>query len=59
MKITDVATYIVGNPWKNWLFTRVDLNYEEIAKHPYNPIIICRSSALAGKSEHYKQIRFT
>lgn len=24
MKITDVKTYIVGNPWKNWLFTRVD-----------------------------------
>jgi galactonate dehydratase len=24
MKITDVKTYIVGNPWKNWVFTRVD-----------------------------------
>jgi galactonate dehydratase len=24
MKITDVNTYIVGNPWKNWVFTRVD-----------------------------------
>lgn len=24
VKITDVKTYIVGNPWKNWLFTRVD-----------------------------------
>jgi galactonate dehydratase len=24
MKITDVTTYIVGNPWKNWVFTRVD-----------------------------------
>jgi galactonate dehydratase len=24
MKITDVKTYIVGNSWKNWLFTRVD-----------------------------------
>ena len=24
MKITDVTTYIVGNPWKNWVFTRVE-----------------------------------
>jgi galactonate dehydratase len=24
MKITDVTAYIVGNPWKNWVFTRVD-----------------------------------
>lgn len=24
MKITDVTTYIVGNPWKNWVFVRVD-----------------------------------
>lgn len=24
MKITNVTTYIVGNPWKNWVFTRVD-----------------------------------
>lgn len=24
MKITDVRTYLVGNPWKNWLFARVD-----------------------------------
>ncbi len=24
MKITGVKTYIVGNPWKNWLFTRVE-----------------------------------
>ena len=24
MKITDVKTYIVGNPGKNWVFTRVD-----------------------------------
>ena len=24
MKITDVRTYIVGNAWKNWVFTRVD-----------------------------------
>ena len=24
MKITEVNTYIVGNPWKNWVFTRVD-----------------------------------
>jgi galactonate dehydratase len=24
MKITDVTTFIVGNPWKNWVFTRVD-----------------------------------
>ena len=23
MKITAVETYIAGNPWKNWLFTRV------------------------------------
>jgi len=24
VKITDVTTYLVGNPWKNWLFIRVD-----------------------------------
>ena len=24
MKITDVTTYIAGNAWKNWVFTRVD-----------------------------------
>jgi galactonate dehydratase len=24
MKITEVTTYIVGNAWKNWVFTRVD-----------------------------------
>ncbi len=24
MKITEVKTYIAGNPWKNWLFTRVE-----------------------------------
>lgn len=24
MKITNVSTYIVGNVWKNWVFTRVD-----------------------------------
>jgi galactonate dehydratase len=24
MKITSVTTYLVGNPWKNWLFVRVD-----------------------------------
>ncbi len=24
MKIPDVTTYIVGNPWKNWVFTRIN-----------------------------------
>lgn len=24
MKITDVKTYLVGNPWKNWMFVRVE-----------------------------------
>lgn len=24
MKITGATTYIVGNPWKNWLFVRLD-----------------------------------
>jgi galactonate dehydratase len=24
MRITDVRTWLVGNPWKNWLFVRVD-----------------------------------
>jgi galactonate dehydratase len=24
MKIVDVQTFLVGNPWKNWLFVRVD-----------------------------------
>ncbi len=23
MKITKIETYLVGNPWKNWLFARV------------------------------------
>jgi galactonate dehydratase len=23
MKITSIETYLVGNPWKNWLFTKV------------------------------------
>ncbi|MDF2714399.1 MAG: mandelate racemase/muconate lactonizing enzyme family protein, partial [Paenibacillus sp.] len=23
MKIVDIETYIVGNPWKNWLFVKV------------------------------------
>lgn len=23
MKITDIKTYIVGNPWKNWVFVKV------------------------------------
>jgi galactonate dehydratase len=24
MRITDVRTWLVGNPWKNWLLVRVD-----------------------------------
>jgi len=24
MRIKDISTYLVGNPWKNWLFLRVD-----------------------------------
>ena len=24
MKIKDIKTYLVGNPWKNWLFVRVE-----------------------------------
>lgn len=24
MKITEITTYLVGNPWKNWLFVKVD-----------------------------------
>ena len=24
MKITEIKTYLVGNPWKNWLFTRIE-----------------------------------
>ena len=23
MKITELKTYVVGNPWKNWVFVRV------------------------------------
>src|SRR5437773_12330438 len=26
MKITNVKTYIVGNPWKNWVFTKLETN---------------------------------
>lgn len=24
MKITEITTFLVGNPWKNWLFVRID-----------------------------------
>ena len=24
MRITNVRTFIAGNPWKNWMFVRVD-----------------------------------
>ena len=24
MRIKDISTYLVGNPWKNWLFVRLD-----------------------------------
>jgi galactonate dehydratase len=24
MRIKDISTYLVGNPWKNWVFVRVD-----------------------------------
>ena len=23
MKITDVKTFVIGNPWKNWIFVKV------------------------------------
>jgi galactonate dehydratase len=28
MKITRATTYIVGNPWKNWLFVRLDTDQD-------------------------------
>ena len=31
MKITDVKIYIVGNPWRNWLFTRVETDEGSMA----------------------------
>src|SRR5258708_13543021 len=56
MKITAIETYIAGNPWKNWLFTRVrtddgqygigegTLNYfgktVEAAIHELEPLIL-------------------
>ncbi len=56
MKITAIDTYIAGNPWKNWLFTRVStddgihgigegtLNYfgrtVEAAIHELSPLIL-------------------
>ena len=24
MKVTDVRTVVVGNPWKNWIFVVID-----------------------------------
>ena len=24
MRITDLKTFVVGNPWKNWLFAQVE-----------------------------------
>ena len=26
MRITSIETFIAGNPWKNWLFVKVDTN---------------------------------
>ena len=28
MRITRATTYIVGNPWKNWLFVRLDTDQD-------------------------------
>ena len=28
MKITDVKTFVVGNPWKNWIFLKVYTDVE-------------------------------
>src|SRR5690606_6648391 len=28
MKITRATTWIVGNPWKNWLFVRLDTDQD-------------------------------
>ena len=28
MKITRATTYVVGNPWKNWLFVRLDTDQD-------------------------------
>ena len=47
MKISDIKTYLVGNPWRNWLFVRVeadegvygigaDLNLDVVRAHPYH-----------------------
>jgi galactonate dehydratase len=30
MKITKATTYIVGNPWKNWLFVRLDTDEDGV-----------------------------
>jgi L-alanine-DL-glutamate epimerase-like enolase superfamily enzyme len=24
MKITGIETFVVGNPWKNWVFVKID-----------------------------------
>ncbi len=28
MRITGVQTFIVGNPWKNWLFVRLETDQD-------------------------------
>ncbi len=42
MRITRATTYIVGNPWKNWLFLRLDTDQPglygvNVAVHPLPP----------------------
>jgi galactonate dehydratase len=56
MKITDIKTYLVGNPWKNWLFVWVETDHGlhgigegtlghlsrtvETAVHEFKPFVI-------------------
>ncbi|MBA3414265.1 MAG: hypothetical protein H0U10_03455, partial [Chloroflexia bacterium] len=28
VRITRATTYVVGNPWKNWLFVRLDTDQD-------------------------------
>ena len=57
MKVTDVKTYIAGNPWKNWVFTRVETDEGE---HGVGEAIDRRGVLAAGideRSPHERVIR--
>ena len=55
MKITEVKTYIVGNPWKNWLFVKLetDEGLHGISEATQNAFAKTIESAVHELSAHY------